>query len=442
MGTAHRGAAVGVVFAVLAGGFTSLAAAAGLQLFEQSPSALGNAVAGSAATAEDASTIFSNPAGMTYLPGKNVVVGVNAFDVSVKFANNGSTLNAPLSFIPLAGGNGGNGGSLVPVPNLYMSWQLSPQWFIGLGVNAPFGLRTEYDAGWVGRYQGVKSDLTTINVNPSIAWKVNDVVSLGLGLSAQYIDADLTKAVDFGTICAAFGGCGIGLTPQGGDGGQELKANDWGYGANAGAIFQIAPDMRIGFSYRSQVRHNLEGTSTITGTPALLAGSPTFQSTAASAVVTLPESVSMSVFQQYNDQWAMMGDITWTHWSRFKELRVKFANGAPDNVTPENWDNSFRVSLGVTYQANTAWKLRGGIAYDQSPVTDQWRTVRIPDNDRFWVAFGASWAFVPGASLDVGYAHLFVRDADINKSETAAGTVIGTYSLSADVFSLGVSYRF
>jgi len=137
-----------------------------------------------------------------------------------------------------------------------------------------------------------------------------------------------------------------------------------------------------------------------------------------------------------------MGDITWTHWSRFKELRVKFANGAADNVTPENWDNSFRVSLGVTYQANTAWKLRGGIAYDQSPVTEQWRTVRIPDNDRFWVAFGASWAFVPNGSLDVGYAHLFVRDANINKSETAAGTVTGTYSLSADVFSLGVSYRF
>ncbi|HYL18091.1 MAG TPA: outer membrane protein transport protein, partial [Burkholderiales bacterium] len=156
----------------------------------------------------------------------------------------------------------------------------------------------------------------------------------------------------------------------------------------------------------------------------------------------LPDPASVSVFQQFGDKWAMMGDITWTHWSTFNELRVKFANGAADNVTPENWSNTWRLSLGLTYQLTDAWKLRGGVAYDQTPVSDTYRTVRIPDNDRTWVAFGASWRFTTAASLDFGYAHLFVKDASINKSEPASGTVIGTYDESVDIVSLGFTYRF
>jgi long-chain fatty acid transport protein len=403
-------------------------------LFEYSPSGLGNALAGNAAVAEDASTIFGNPAGMTYLPGRQAVLGANVFSISSEFSNSGSHLNAPLAAIPLTGGNGGNAGGWNVVPNLYLSWQLSPQWFAGIGVNAPFGLRTNYDSDWVGRYQGIKSELTTYNINPSIAYKVNQVVSLGLGISFQHVDADLTKAIDFGTITT--------LAPQALDGGQQLKANSWGYGANVGAMFQISSDMRIGLAYRSQVKQTLEGSSTFTGVPGPLAANPLFQNSSAKAEVTFPESASLSVFQQYDERWAIMGDITWTHWSRFQELRVKFANGAPDNVTPENWENTFRVSLGLTYQLNPKWKLRGGVAYDQSPVSDPWRTVRIPDSDRTWLAFGASWTVAPSATLDVGYAHLFVKDASINKMETVSGTVIGSYNNSADVFSLGLSFRF
>jgi long-chain fatty acid transport protein len=421
------------------------AGAAGFALIEQSPSQMGNAFAGGAASAEDASTIFYNPAGMTRLPGRQVVLGLHGVRPSAELTNQGSRLNAPLT-APLTGSSGGDAGEWGFVPNLYVSWELTPQWFIGLGINAPFGLKTDYESNWVGRYQGIKSELRDVNINPSIAFKLNDHVSLGAGLNFNYVDADLTKAIDFGTICFGIlgpGACaGAGLTPQNADGGQELKANNWGYGANLGALFQISPDMRIGLAYRSQIRHTLEGDSTLSGVPGPFGANPTFQNSSAKADVTLPESVSLSVFQQFNEQWAIMGDVTWTRWSQFDELRVKFANGAADNVTPENWDDTFRVSLGITYQLNPAWKIRGGVAYDQTPISDEFRTVRIPDNDRTWIAIGTSWAFAPNASLDLGYAHLFVSDASINKSETASGTVIGNYSNSVDIVSVGVSWRF
>lgn len=413
------------------------ASAAGFALIEQSGSGMGNAFAGGAAAAEDASTIFFNPAGMTQLPGKQFVIGVHGVKPSAKLSNEGSTATVGG---PLRGGDGGDAGEWGFVPNLYLSWQLSQKWYVGLGVNAPFGLKTDYDAGWVGRYQGLKSELQSININPSVAYQVNDAVSLGAGFNAMYVDADLTKALDFGTICFGQlgpGPCtGLGLTPQNADGGQELKADAWGYGFNVGALFKLGSDMRIGIAYRSQVDLDLKGDSTYSGVPAAFAASPVFSNTSASADVTLPDSASISVYQQFGERWAMMGDITWTRWSHFEELRVKFDNGAPDNVTPENWDDSFRISLGLTYSPSSPWKLRGGIAWDQTPVSDEYRTVRIPDASRFWVAVGASYRFSERARVDFGYSHLFVDDASINKTETASGTVRGTYTNSVDILSL------
>ncbi|HYL18911.1 MAG TPA: outer membrane protein transport protein, partial [Burkholderiales bacterium] len=198
--------------------WAGMASAAGFALIEQSPSQVGNAFAGGAASAEDASTIYFNPAGMTQLSGKQIVVGVHGIKPSAEFNNSGSHLNAPLTAFPLTGGTGGDAGSWAAVPNVYASWQLSPQWFIGLGINSPFGLSTDYDSNWVGRYQGITSDLMTVNINPSIAYKINDKISVGAGVSAQYIDVDLKKAIDFGTICNAGApipaGCGVALTPQ------------------------------------------------------------------------------------------------------------------------------------------------------------------------------------------------------------------------------------
>jgi long-chain fatty acid transport protein len=435
------------VLAVLAG-YAGVVGAAGFALIEQSASGMGDAFAGGSAAAEDASTIFFNPAGMTRLPGMQVVVGVHAIGPSATFNNQGSTLAPPAPPQPLTGGNGGDAGSWAYVPNLYFSWELNDKLWLGLGVNAPFGLKTEYEGGWVGRYQALNSQLLTTNINPSIAYKVNDKVSLGLGFSAQRASATLSKAIDSSTIClGTLGGptCNaFGLAvPQTRDASQELTADDWGYGFNLGALFQISPDMRIGVSYRSQINYTLTGTSTFTGVPAPINQSPQLQTSVATADLTVPDSASVSVFQTFGDKWEMMGDITWTHWSVFDQLVVQFANGAPNNVTPENWQNTWRFSLGLNYKPNEHWKLRTGVAWDQTPVTSsQSRTPRIPDNSRTWLAVGGSWYFAKGASLDVGYAHLFIPNTPIDHTEPASGVLIGNYDNSVNIVSVQLVYSF
>jgi long-chain fatty acid transport protein len=429
-------------------GYAAGVGAAGFALIEQSASGVGNAFAGGSASAEDASTIFFNPAGMTRLPGKQIVVGVHAIDPSATFNNQGSTLAPPAPPQPLTGGNGGDAGGWSYVPNLYFSWELNDKLWLGLGVNAPFGLQTEYESGWVGRYQALNSQLKSININPSIAYKVNDKVSLGLGFSAQRAEATLSKAIDSSTIClGTLGGAtcnAFGLAvPQTRDASQELTADAWGYGFNLGALFQISPDMRIGISYRSQINYTLSGTSTFTGVPAPINQSPQLQSSAATADLTVPDSASVSVFQTFGDKWEMMGDITWTHWSVFDQLVVQFANGAPNNVTPENWRDTWRFSLGLNYKFNEQWKLRTGVAWDQTPVPNSTsRTARIPDNSRTWVAVGGSWYFTKGASLDFSYAHLFVPNTPIDHTEQASGVLIGNYDNSVNIVSVQVVFSF
>src|SRR5512145_2152588 len=167
--------------------FAGGASAAAFQLWEQNASGLGNAYAGSAAVADNASTIFFNPAGMTQLPGLHLSAGVAGVGPSYKFQNSGSTGT---------GGNGGDAGGWAAVPNAYFSAQLAPNWFVGFGISAPFGLATEYDdSNWIGRYQSLKSEVKTVNYNPSLGYRVNDKVSLGLGINYQTIDAELTSAL-------------------------------------------------------------------------------------------------------------------------------------------------------------------------------------------------------------------------------------------------------
>jgi len=399
------------------------AGAAGFALIEQG-SGTGNAYAGGAAAAEDASTIFFNPAGLTQLPGRQIVLGVSAIKPSAEFANQGSIAGGGK---PL-GSEGGDAGLWGVVPNLYVSWAATDRLWLGIGVNAPFGLRTGYDSDWIGRYQAIDSTLTTLNINPSIAFKINDVVSIGAGLNYQTVDATLTRAVNFGA---------------GGEGSVRINGDDAAWGWNVGALFNLAPDMRVGVAYRSAIHYRVEGDVEFFRPAAVPAGAAPNGSIFTEVV--LPESASLSVFQKFNEQWDIMGDVTWTRWSRLENLNIYRSNGATLSATPENWDDTWRIALGVNYHVNEQWKLRGGVAYDQTPVSDEFRTARIPDNDRTWLAFGAQWkpASHAGLALDFGYAHLFVKDAPINDNQLPTnGRLIGTYSLSADVFTLQLSYAF
>ena len=406
--------------------------AAGFALIEQNASGMGNAYAGGSAIAEDASTIYFNPAGMTYIQGTQAAGALHLINPNAEFNNKGSVAG---SLRPL-GSEGGNAGDLAFVPNLYFKMDLNDNVKLGIGVNAPFGLKTEYDDNWLGRFQALKSEVKTININPAIAFKVNDQLSLGFGVSAMWAEAELTNAVNFRhpVFPVSFG-----------EGSAKVKGDDWGFGFNLGAIFQATADTRIGVAYRSKVEQHLDGDVKFkypAGLPApFKAAAPSGD---VKADVTLPENFSVSAFSHLNDTWDLMGDVTWTRWSQFQELAIYRDNGKLLTKTTENWDNTMRYSVGVNYHYSDAIKLRAGLAYDEEAIKDEFRTARIPGNDRKWVSLGAGWQVSPASKLDVGYSHLFISDASINDNQlaTAKGRVRGDYDGSVDILSLQYTHNF
>ena len=402
--------------------------AAGFALIEQSASGMGNAYAGGGAVAEDASTIFFNPAGMTYLQGTQLVSALHLIKPNADFKNKGSVagLGKPL------GDEGPDAGDLAFVPNLYFKMDVNENVKLGIGVNAPFGLKTEYDDQWMGRFQADKSEFKTVNINPAIAFKVNDQLSLGLGLSAMWAQAELSKVVNAGEL---------------GERHVTVKGDDWGFGFNLGGIYQATADTRFSVAYRSKIDQHLDGDSRSTLTALNAIPNRTLNANV-KADVTLPESFSVSAFSHLNDRWDVMGDITWTRWSQFKELKIVRDNGTIlGTITPENWENTMRYSLGVNYRYSDAVKLRAGLAYDEEAISDKFRTARIPGNDRKWLALGANWKVSPQSSFDIGYAHLFISDAKIDDDQNtvalgAAGTLRGEYEGSVDILSLQYTHNF
>jgi len=411
-------------------GFAGLTQAAGFALIEQNASGLGNAYAGQAASALDASTVFFNPAGMGLLPDSQLVVAGNLIKPSAEFRNGGSTA-APLQTL---GDTGGDAGDLGFVPNLYYVYPVNKELSLGIGVNAPFGLKTEYDQTWMGRFQAVTSEVKTININPSLSYKLNDTVLLGFGLSAQYIDAKLTNMVNY----SALAGGALGANLQGL---ADVKGNDYGWGYNLGALFNLG-DTRVGISYRSEVDYTLEGDVSFANVPAPMAGNPLLQTGPITADVTMPASASLSLFHKLNPSVDLLADITWTGWSTFDALTVRRTSGTVVSSTTENWQDSWRYSLGVTWHQDAAWTWRAGVAYDETPVEDAFRTARIPDNSRTWVALGGQYRLSEKSALDFGYAYLFIEDASINSTVAGAGTLLGNYDNSVNILSAQYTYTF
>lgn len=425
--------------------WSGTAFASGFALIEQSVSGLGNAYAGGAAIAEDGSTIFYNPAGMTRIPSQ-FIGAASVIIPNFKFKNEGSThVLQPITGTPLLGGNGGDAGVTKVVPNLYFVKKLNDQVVFGIGVNSPFGLTTDYDTGWVGRYYALKSELLTINVNPSIAYRFSEQFSIGAGLNISYVKAELSNAIDFGTIGALRGI--PGFTPQGNDGLAKLKGDAWGLGLNAGILYEFTKDTRIGLAYRSQISYTLKGDSEFYNVPAPF--SSAFRNGDIEAKLKTPDSLSLSFFHSLNPKWAIMGDVTWTNWSTFDELRIEFDNtGQPDSVVTTDWKDTFRFSLGATFTPTKEWALRIGAAYDQSPTpNERLITPRIPDNDRLWLAIGAGYKFSDSIMFNIGYVHLFFQDAKIYKSvsnpeDAIRGGLRGKFSGTVDIISAELQWAF
>ena len=423
-------------------GSTRLANASGYALIDQNASGAGHAYAGAAAVAEDASTIFFNPAGMSYLPNSQFVASGQAIKPTATFDNNNSKT---IGSTNLRGGNGGDPGDWGFLPNFYYAKAVSDSIHLGLGVNSPFGLQTQYENDWVGRYQALNSKLQTININPSLSFKAYDWLSLGAGINIQYADTTLSNAIDQGTIC--YGKLGsascnaLKLTPQNNDGNVSIKGDDWGVGYNLGVIFQPLETTRIGIAYRSRINYTLKGNASFSNIATLLASK--FQNSAVTADFIAPDSVSSSIVHQLNSQWDLLGDVTWTHWSLFKQLKVVNSTGAILNNQIENWQDTMRYSVGASYRYTEQLKLRVGSAYDQTPTTNTTRTARIPDNNRVWMSLGANYKLSPSSSFDAAYTHIFVDNASINQGAgTAAGQLQGSYNSSIDIISFQYTHTF
>lgn len=422
--------------------------AAGFALNEMSAAAIGNAFAGAGATAMDASTIYYNPAGLSHMSGRQFTVTGSAIRPSIRFENQGSVT---ATGAPLSGGNGGDAGSWSAVPALYYAMDLTPALRFGIGFQSAFGLKTEYDNGWAGRYQALKSELTTFNLNPTLAYAVNERLSIGIGVSAQYAKVELTRAIDFGTVCAGALGLArcapIGFLPQARDGKVTLDGKDWAYGFNLGALYTPSTATRFGLAYRSHIRHTLSGGDASfdkpAGLPGPLAAATAFSDTSATAELDLPETVNFSAYTELDSKWALLGDINWTRWSRFKELRVQFGNGSPDSVVRESWRNTTRFSAGVNYRYNDAWMLRGGLSYERSPVQDEFRTASVPDASRKILAFGVQYKPSLQSAWDFGLAHIFISDASINRADLPLnGRLVGTYQSDVNIVSLQYNHAF
>jgi long-chain fatty acid transport protein len=408
---------------------------AGFALIEQGVSGLGNAFAGGAAAAEDATTIFYNPAGMTRIP-TQFTAAANIIKPTFTFRNEGSTHSTGTALI---GNYGGDAGVTKLVPNIYYV-KKTDKLALGIGINAPFGLATKYDNKWVGRYHAIESDLTNININPSVAYRFNEKFSVGGGINIGYVQATLTNAVDFGSI--------IVVAPQNADGFAKLQGDAWGAGWNLGLLYEFTKQTRVGAAYRSRIRYTLEGTAKFSNVPGALLALPNFKNDNISAHLTTPDSLSMSFFHSFNPRWSIMGDVTWTNWRTFDELRIRFNNGRTDSVVTTDWKQVFRYSLGATYAPNKAWTFRAGTAYDQAPVpSDRRRTARIPDSDRLWLALGAGYGFTDALKLNFAYVHLFIDDTKITKStvdpeDNRRGGLLGTYSGSVNIISAELKWVF
>ncbi len=400
------------------------AAAGGFAIGTQSGSGTGNAFAGGAAVADDASVIWSNPAGMTALPvGMHATGALHALRPSFKFNNAGSTgvYAAPGT------GDGGDGGGWAVVPNGFFAMSITPALRFGVALNVPFGLTTEYDAGWRGQLTALTSEIKTVNIQPSLAYQVNNVLSIGGGFSLQKIDAKLSNFA---------GAAGI----------SQLKADDLGYGFNLGVTIQPAAGTRIGAHYRSKVKYELEGTATFSVASALN-GSVT-------ADLKVPDSFSLSLLQSVTPSLELMADVTWTGWSSVQELRVIRTSAVPGGAVGSTlttldfkWDDTWRYGVGANFRLNPQTKLRFGLALDKTPTSDATRTPRLPDQDRTWLAFGVQFKPSKQGTLELAYAHEFIKNAEVRatvpgQTTCAAGCLNGTFKNKADIFSVQYSHAF
>lgn len=396
--------------------------ASGIFLDFQNGAGTGNAFAGAAASAEDASTVFFNPAGMTRLAdGHHTALALSGVSIDSKYKDRGTTPLAP--GVPVGASTSEiHRAAVVPAAYYVGTLMQDLQW--GLGISPLYANEGSWPGLFAGRYQGSDSEIHAINYNPSLAYRINDEFSVGFGLNYLDIDAELSRAIPV-TVNGEYVG----------DGELTVKGKDSGWGYNLGALWQISPAARLGLSYRATTPLEIEG--------------ETIRSTSASQNIVIPgetkldvpEMISLALAFQWG-QWEFLEDISWSNWSVVPGLYVESRDSNFELFSEElDFRDAWRLGTGANYRYSEQIKLRVGLAYDQSVVRNpQTRTVRFPDNNRKWLAFGANFRLDEKTTIDAGYAHVFVSDTRIDRqTEYATPTsqvLHGDISTSGNVLSL------
>jgi long-chain fatty acid transport protein len=394
------------------------AGATGFYINQQSVRGLGRVDSGNTVAADDLGTIFFNPAGLPRVWSDKprdrirIAVGLHLIVPRSDQRNLGSAAASPGTlgaYVPVGGGNAHNTTDPTPVPNFYMAVPVRDgRGAIGLGMNAPFGLATTFSPDWSGRYDATEASLRTVNVSLVGAYRVTRALSIGGGLDVQYAKTLLTSAIP------------NPLTPGGPAAATDARIRTEGHaytpGFNAGLLFDLDAETRVGFHYRSAITHDIGGTSEFTGLPAPLAAFNGLVD--ARADIDLPSITSAGVRRTVGDRWTLLGEVEWFDWSRFTEIRITYGDGRPDGVRPANYRDAYAIAVGAEHALSTGWTARGGIHYDTTPTVDAYRDSTVPDADRLWLGLGASYQVSDRTRFDFGVTHAFFRDTDVSVTRT------------------------
>ncbi|WP_339524470.1 OmpP1/FadL family transporter [Pseudomonas sp. EA_35y_Pfl2_R111] len=394
--------------------------ASGFAINEQSVSSMGTAFAGRSSSADDASTVFGNPAGMARIKREQVSGGVALIHAKTDIDNASGSAS------------GSNDGDMVPFIGAPMGYYVKPlddNWSFGLGLYVPFGLVTDYERDFQGRYHGDRSEVRVITLQPTLSYRFNEHLSIGFGPTINRIDGELTSAIN-------------NPIPGAGDGKVEIKGDDTALGYNVGVLFEISPQTRFGLTYHSKVDYRLKGDTTVSG-PGFVIGSSagTYD---ASLELTTPESVDFSVTHELDADWTLYAGSTWTRWSRLQEIRADnkrvgglLAGNLSSISEPQNWHDTWAHAVGAAYKLNPQWTLRAGLAIDQSPTNNADRSPRIPTGDRTILSLGTAWSPNDDVTIDLAYSYLMEDDAHIERDDYRA-----TYKNTAHGLGAQVTYRF
>lgn len=424
------------------------ALAGGYALNEQGASASGVANAGAVANPENASTVYFNPAGMTALEGTQVSFGAAVLDITGDFQGSAVRDNGT----PVSGSDGGDFVPTAVVPNLYLNHELNDHVAVGFGLNAPYGLSADYNDDFVGRFFADETELRVLSFSPSMGFTDNDGFSAGFSVNILYGEGTLSKFQDFRSQ---------GL-PQ--DGYFEVEGDDVAVNYTFGIQYQPVESTRFGMVFRTATELDLEGDATLTNAPVFGLGGPTGQTQTlterAQVPLEIPEQLTFGVSHELLDTVTLLASASWTKWSRFESLDVVSAQGnagTPNQTisflgeqkygepgiighVPEQWEDTWSAAAGVIWQATPAVALKAGYAFDESPINDNYRTARVPSEDRHWLTLGGQYSHAAsGWTVDLAAGYLIIDDPSVDEQEyttdneptPGAARLTGEYELDA-----------